>query len=112
MALSKTARRAQEAKARRLIEDQKRWGDHLPDESPDLYDYEAAAKILGVAPKTVEGLCTHRKLGYLVRTWRHGVYMRRQRLIPKFALIEYLTTHYQYKPPLPKRPTAHVRQVS
>jgi hypothetical protein len=103
MALSKTARRRQEERERRHLEDLKRYGDkQLPVETtPYLHDYEEAGKRLGLSAATVEKLCNQRKLAYLVRTWRHGIYLRRKRLIPHGALLDYMLAHYTYKPALP-----------
>jgi hypothetical protein len=106
MALSNTARRRQEARDRRRLEDAKRYSNREPppESTPFLYDYDTAAPILGVSPGTVEWLCNTRQLGYFVKSWRHGVYKRHRRIIPGAALPEYMATRYAYKPPRPQKP--------
>jgi hypothetical protein len=106
MALSKTARLAQEAKARRLIEDLKRCGDHPPVENPFLYTIEEVAQLLRLSPLRVNALCTEHKLGYVVRKWRHGVYVRRQRLVPRLDLLRYMQDHLGYQPARPQAKTS------
>jgi hypothetical protein len=102
--LSRTDYHLHQASERRKLEDAKRHGARPAPGDQLYFEVEDAAKVLNLSPSSVRMLCTRRKLGYVLKRYRHGYFLRRRRLIPKFALVEYMAKHLTYYPPLPQKP--------
>jgi hypothetical protein len=61
-----------------------------------LYEVDQAAAILRLSPTYLKKLMDTRRLGYVVREYRHGWMKRRVRLIPERALAEYWVSRLQF----------------
>jgi hypothetical protein len=54
-----------------------------------LLDYPTAAAMLGISTSYLKKLADQRKVGYVLRKFRFGVYVRRQRLFPLSEVLAY-----------------------
>jgi hypothetical protein len=59
-----------------------------------LYDYDSAAVLLGYSPGYVKKLCDTGRVGYFVKTYRHGSFKRRVRFIPHAELISFIARRW------------------
>ncbi len=92
--MSNSVYRTLSALERRRLEDAKRRGDRPPDPDSPYLETDQAARMLGCAPTYIGYLCRSGQLGYLIKQYRHGVFVRRVRLIPKSELVEYMKRKY------------------
>ena len=65
-----------------------------------LYDYDEVADMLGYKPSYIKWLCDTKRLGYVVKEWRYGVYKRRCRFIPYAEVMRWFLERCQYTRPL------------
>jgi hypothetical protein len=107
--MSKTARQLQQGLERRRLEDAKRRGGQEAEKDPLYFEYDQAARLLGCAPTYVRWLCSQGKLGYIEKTYRHGVFRRRVRKILRGEIARYLAEHLKLTLPKVAKALEHQR---